>query len=191
MFLERGNDNITYDPQVDGYSSGVFWTTVTGTPAISSTFLRFNAASAYTLSRHTLFMDMEFSLTVPTAPTLGDARKWGMFMPALGNRGACYFEISGTTFRVRAYDNNGTTLLVDQTVAWDAAWTATATRYRIAKTERGAQFFINDTLVSGQSMPSTDPLKVVNIPLAVGISNSNADNMDLSYLMLRGISNLT
>lgn len=191
MFLERGNDNLTYDPSIDGYSAGVFFSTGSGTPAVSGGLLRLNAASVYTVSRYTTSLDMEFKLTVPAIPTSGDSRKWGMFLPATGNKGACYFEISGATFRVRMYDNNGTTLIIDQTIAWDAAWTATAVRYRIAKTARSAQFFINDVLYSGQVMVESDPPANVNIPVAIAVVNGNADNMDMTYLMIRGVSNLT
>jgi hypothetical protein len=191
MFLERGNDNLTYDPTVDGYTSGVFWTTVTGTPAISTTFLRFTSADAYTVSRYTKDIDIEFVFKVATNPTAGHARKWGLFLPAMGNRGACYFEVSGTTFRTRSYANNGTTLLLDAAVTWDsAAWLNTATRYRIRKSAGSVEFFINDVSVSQQVR--VDPVVPVdvNIPLAIAISNGVADNLDLASLMLRGASNL-
>lgn len=191
MFLERGNDNLTYDPQVDGYTSGVFLATVTGTPAISTTFLRFTSASAYTVSRYTKDIDIEFVLTVATDPTAGHARKWGLFLPAMANRGACYFEVSGATFRVRSYANDGTTLILDQAVTWDStAWLNVATKYRIRKSAGSVEFFINDVSVVGQSRVDPTVPVDVNIPLAIGISNGVADNLDLSSLMIRGASNL-
>ena len=184
MFLERGNDNLTFDPQVDGYTSGVFFNTVAGTPAVTSNVLRLNTASVYTLARFTVSMDMEFVLTVPTDPTSGDVRKWGLFLPSLGDRGACYFEIAGDKFYVRFFDNAGVELL-SQEVAWDSgAWTGNPIAYRIAKTDRGARFYVDGTQVAQQTMPETTPLKTVNIPLAVGIKNNNADNLDLTSLTL-------
>mgnify|MGYP006921294973 CR=1 FL=1 len=190
MFLERGNDNLTYCPVVDGYTSGVFWTTVVGTPAISTAFLRFTNASAYTVSRYTKDLDIEFVLTVPVAPTGGQARKWGLFLPCMGNRGACYFEVAGAVFRVRSYANDGTTLLVNQVVTFDPAWATAPIAYRIRKSAGSVEFFINNVSVSQQFMVDPAVPVDVNIPLAIAIDNGTADNLDLTSLMLRGASNL-
>lgn len=59
--------NFNYDPQRQGYDTGL-WKTITGTPAISGTKLRFTSAKAVQYA-DCLRGDYKFKVTVPAAPT--------------------------------------------------------------------------------------------------------------------------
>ena len=59
---------FNYEPLRDAFTSGTFWKTLTGTPAISTSFLRFVTAKAIMLL-DMLRGDFKFLLTVPATPT--------------------------------------------------------------------------------------------------------------------------
>lgn len=192
-YVERLLTSFAYDPQVDGYTTGVFWNTVAGTPAVTSNLLVFEPAEeAASLASITEHVDIEFVLTVASAPASGDARLWGLRNPSMGNRGAAYFEIAGAVFRVRLYAEDGTTLLLDKEITWDAAWNNTPTRFRVQIGQAGARFWINDVL---QPLCVVDNLLATmpKIPLRVDIKNGtgSAGNLSLSSLMVRYAATLS
>lgn len=59
--------NFNYDPQRQAYDTGL-WKTLTGTPAISGTKLRFSSAKAIQYG-DCLRGDYKFNVTIPAAPT--------------------------------------------------------------------------------------------------------------------------
>lgn len=59
--------NFNYDPQRQGYDTGL-WKTITGTPAMSGTKLRFTSAKAVQYA-DCLRGDYKFKVTIPAAPT--------------------------------------------------------------------------------------------------------------------------
>lgn len=189
VYIVGDNVNFTYDPQIAQYDT-TFWRSVTGTPAISTTFLRFTSARAASFSQYR-YGDIEFTLTIPAVPTASDVRAWGFSCPNLGNRGRIEFQIVDTVFSVVAYDNAGN-VEISQAITWDAAWTATAVRYRIQWGKEGIKFLINDTVVAkGENRGNSVNPEVPDIAQALHIRNGNADNMDMTAIVVRNVQALT
>lgn len=178
--------SFVIDPQVYGYDTTNLFTTVTGTPAISSNKIRFTSAEARTKAQY-LFGEFVFRMTVPVQPTAGQARTWGLVGVAVGNRGSVRFNVTDDVFSVLAYDNDGT--LIQQIVLpWDSDWTAVATDYRIAWSESGVTFKVVGSTSAHIAQANIQfGLKHVNIPQFLVVSNGTADNMDVTYITLNNV----
>jgi len=180
--ISRMNGILLYDPQFSGYDI-TFWNTLSGFPTIVSNKLRLNTCEilSFPILRNG---DVEFTLTVPTAPTSGDTRTWGLKSPIFGNRGRIEFSISGATFSIVGYDELGTTAFISQTVPWDAGWTNTATRFRVRWSNSEIQFLVNDSVVARGAF-QVGKLTLTSLPLSIHINNGNADNLDVSAVVVR------
>lgn len=195
-FIQQGLDSFSYVPARDSYNSGEVLATITGTPAISgsgaSAVLRLTSASVAGVAAFVGNVHATFRLNVPTAPTSGDVRKWGLRNPGNGDRNAIMFEISGTTFRAAIYDTSGS-LLYSKTITWDAAWSATDVAYTIQATPNEIRFLINDVLQPqcNFEIPITSHHLTMHSPLFFYVFNDEADNMDLSAIHVLKASNLT
>ncbi len=189
-------DGYIYDPVIKGYDTN-FWSSIVGTPTVSGTaltkVLQFNSQSAASYLLH-CFVDIEFGLTVPVAPTAGHSRQWGLIAPAQLNQGgaavtgALYFDITGTAFTFKVVDNLGNVL--SKTLTWAAGYTNTFTRFRIRWESDRIQVLINDVVVATvDEMNLTDSATIVQgIPknsLPIYINNGVADNELLSYIQVR------
>ena len=169
-------DGYTYDPVIKQYDT-VFWKTTTGSaPAMSSTKLRFtsNAAASFILHK---FGDFEFALNIPTTPSVGEAKHWGLRLPSGDSQGAIYFEISGATFQCVSIDDGGTSQTT--TLTWSAAYTATETEFRFIWDEDRVVFMINGTIVA------THTTRVPSNALSLRVVNGDADNVDMGYIAIR------
>jgi hypothetical protein len=172
-------DGYIYDPIIKQYDAS-FWKTTTGTPAMSSNVLRFTSAAAASYLLH-MFADVEFSFTIPTAPTGGDVRQFGFRMPASDALGGVYFDITDTVFSIKVVDNFGVTTTTTP-ITWSAGWTNKAASYRIRWEKDQINAYVNGVVKATISAPITD---IPENALALRIVNGNADNMDLNYLAVR------
>lgn len=187
-------DGYVYDVAIKGLDAN-FWANVTGTPTVSSGKIRLNAAKMASYMLHE-FADVEFLLTIPAAPTAGDVRQFGLKASSATTMGACYFDIAGTVFTAKVFDNQGNSKSV--TITWNAAWTNAATLFRIVWEADRIQFWtgivtagiaaytLNATIASPQDLGSVP----YDIALPVLINNANADNMDLTYLAVRNAAGI-
>lgn len=172
-------DGYLYDPIVKAYDT-TFWKTITGTPAMSTIYLRFTSATAASFLQH-IYADFEVLLNVPVKPTAGDARYWGFRNQATDALGAAYFDISGTAFTAKVVGDDGT--VTSTTLTWnDAAWSAHAIPFRIRWEAQDVNFYINGSLVASISAGTN---KIPNNALEVSIKNGVADNMDMTYMAIR------
>lgn len=179
LIHQNKRDGYTYDCIIKGYDT-TFWKATTGTPAVSTNYLRFTSAAASSYLQH-IFADVEFKLNVPVKPTAGDARSWGLRNPSGDTLGAVYFDISATVFSLKVVDNSGT--VTSTTLTWvDGTYSATATAFRIRWEKDQIIAYINGTIVATVSAPTTG---IPENALALRIVNGNADNMDLSYVAVR------
>lgn len=179
--IVRAGDIFIYDPRTQLYTSGSPITTISGSPAISSSKLRLNAAVIQSQTAMT-FGTLELVLNIPTAPTVGDAREFGLYFMNYGNKARMTFQISGTTFGVSVYDSAGTqTSLI--TCTWNSAWTATDTRFSIYRAERRIIFKANNTIL--YTLDDADLLP--KYPITFYVSNTNADNLDLAAVSIYGL----
>lgn len=168
-------DGYIYDPVVKQYDTG-FWKTTTGTPAMSTVYLRFTSAGSASFLQH-IFADVEFSLNIPTTPSTGEAKVWGLRNLYGDDLGAIYFEITGATFRVISKDDSGSAETTN--VTWVSGWEGADTKYRIRWEPDHVIFYVNGTIVA------THTSKVPSHALAIRILNSDADNVDLEYIAVK------
>ena len=172
VVITRSNDVFLFDAKVSGYDTAV-WKTISGTPAVVSNKIQINAAE---INSHYAFrnVNLEFLLTIQTAPTAGDERQFGLKSANFGNKSALIFYISGANFSARAYDEAGN-LIASYVINWDSNWTNTESRFRISTSERNVFFSINDTIVA-----KFEDVLLTKLPLSVNILNTNADDLLLS-----------
>ncbi len=168
-----------YDPVIKQYDTA-FWKTTSGTPAISSTVLRFTSAAAASYLLHK-FGDFEFAFNVPTTPSAGEAKHWGLRAPSTDTQGAAYFEIAGAVFTCVTCDDAGTAETT--TLTW-SAYQAAATKFRILWEADRVQFMIDGSIVA------THKTRVPSNALPLRIVNADADNCDLSYIKMRHVGEI-
>jgi len=180
--ITRSNEIWFYDPQVDGYSDGDIFKTLSGTPTISSNLLRINAAQIISLSSFRN-SNLEFYLTIPTAPVAGDDKTFGFYNINDGNIGRVEFDITEAVFSAIVYDNEGTEIDT-KVIDWDTDWTATATVYRISISENNIFFAIGDTIVAKfeNGKDITAGTKLSKRPIAIHVANADADNVDITSI---------
>ena len=179
--IRRDADIFLYDAQLDGYSDGDIFATVSGTPAISSNNLRLTSAEIVSV-RAFRNMNVEMYMNIPTAPTAGDDRQFGMKNLNDGNIGRMEFDITGAVFTANVYDREGV-IIESKVINWDTDWTAEDVRYRISFSERLVLFTVDDTIVaryeSGIDHEITADTELSKRPLCIHITNGNADNINI------------
>lgn len=164
------------DFKMRGYSTG-FWKSLTGTPAIVSNKLRLNAdeiASYYQI----LFGKIDFAVNVPTTPSAGEAKKIGFLNPGAPTLGSAYFEIAGAVFKAVSYDDDGnaeTTVLTWDGEASEQVFTIEWDRGHIIFSRAGTVVAIHKT-------------RVGKIPQAIYLINSDADDTDVGYVLVKDAS---
>lgn len=164
-------EGYVYDVIIKQYDTS-FWKSTTGTPAVSGTKLRFTSAAAASYLQH-IFADVEFALNVPTTPSGGEAKLWGLLDPSSNRLGGAYFEIAGAVFKAVTYDYGGT--VQSTTLTW-SSYEAVETFFRIKWEADQVRFLINDVVVA------THNTRVPSQALALRIINGDADNTDLGYV---------
>lgn len=197
--IDRQNESFVYDPSVDGYNAVVtFWKTYSGSdPTIVSSKLRINGSKIVSYSYYR-YLESEFVLNIPAVPTAGDNRSWGFEIPNLGNRGRIAFKIVDDVFSAVVYNAAGTAIIT-QTIPWNQngeTWNGAATKYGIRVTPSGVYFLINGIIyakaaMQGLTVKTSTTNNLSDLPLRVCISNSNADNVDATAIILKNIATLS
>lgn len=131
---------LFYDPFLYDYDK--FFLTISGNPTIVNGKMRINAAKVNT-SEMVMFGSITMSISIPTAPTAGDSRIWGIYSRAYGNRNAAYFFISGTNFYVRTY-NDDSSVFEQRTIPWNSDWTNTSVKWQIRWTIDKIEFYADN-----------------------------------------------
>lgn len=167
-------DGYRYDPVVKQYDSS-FWKTTTGVPSMSGNVVRFTSAAAASYIQH-VYADIEFALNVPTTPSGGEAKHWGFRSPSSDQGGAAYFKIAGSAFTAETVDDAGN---AQSTALTWSAYEATVTYFRIIWDADGVRFLINGVAVAYHAT------RVPQQALPIRIVNVDADNTDLTYVMVR------
>lgn len=168
----RQRQSWTWDAQRDGYDSAS-WKTLAGIPAISANKLVFNAASAIQKADILMASRITFAATVPTDPTAGDSRSFGL--EALNSGAYIRFKIDGTDFTAECSD--GGSLSDSCALTWDTDWAAAEAEFSIIFLPARVEFFVNGVMAG-----FLDNTKCPKIPLSVCVRNANADAMSVSYV---------
>lgn len=152
-----------------------FWKTIAATVSAASNKIRLASGgniASYTQFKYGIF---RFGLNVPTTPSAGEAKKWGLLMPATPTVGSMYFEITGATFRCVSYDESGNAQTTTATWSGEAA----ETLFEIEWEKDYVIFKLAGTVIASHQT------RVGNISLPLYLINSDADNTDLGYVTIK------
>ena len=152
-----------------------FWKTIAATVSAVSNKIRLasgGAIASYTQFKYGIF---RFALNVPTTPSAGEAKKWGLLLPAAPTVGSAYFEITGATFRAVSYDESGNAQTTTLTWRGEAAET-------LFEIEWEADYVI---FKLAGSVVASHQTRVGSVPLPLYLINSDADNTDLGYITIK------
>lgn len=180
-------DRVVYDPVIRGYDQS-FFKSVSGTPSVSSNKIRLNQAKIASYPQF-LYGDFRFKITIPTTPSTGESKEWGLQLPST-TQGAMFFDIAGATFSFKSYDtdNNATST----TVTWDQkgqTWEAVAITYRILWTEKEIKAYISDG--TAEILVATHESGDNNLPLPLYIDNLNdSDNVDITNIIANKVAKI-
>lgn len=164
---------VLYDPIVRGYDSS-FWKTISGTPAISSSKLRLNAAEINSYAQF-LYGKFAFAVNVPTTPSAGEAKIIGLKNQAGATLGAVYFEIAGAVFTAVSRDDSGTAQTT--TLTWSGEGAEQV--FQIEWEKDNIVFRLAGTVVACHKT------RVGSLPLSLNLKNADADNTDTGYVMVK------
>jgi hypothetical protein len=170
--------SFVYDPARQGLDLNLL-KVVSGTPTVVSNKIQVNAAVllGYADMKRGSFT---YNVTVPTAPSAGNARRFGLFQISTG--AGAFFDVTGTVFSCQVADGTGNTF-TSGPMTWDPAWTNTNTRFCV-KWESGiCTFFGNGRQITAITSASANP----NVSLSLYISNTTADNLLVGAIQADGI----
>ena len=173
-------ESYSYDTAIKGLDA-TFWANVEGTAAASGGKIRVNLDEIASYLQHK-FGRFIFSINVPAVPAAGTARIWGLRNPGAATRGAAYFEqdTNLATIFARSYDNWGT--LQSTTITHDSDWYAREVEYIINWEPDRVQFQVNDS--DGYRTLATHTTSVPTFPLALNISDTVAENLDVGNVLV-------
>lgn len=192
----KQNISFTIDPLVQGYDPS-FWKTLAGTPTVVAGAILLNADEMVSFSGFR-YLDLEFVINVPVAPVAGQAKSWGLKIPSYGNRSRIEFQIVDDVFSVVCYDDYGT-VVVNQTIVWDATWTAANVFFRILVSKLGVKFGVGlvsagkpaflSQLIEGQTINTMSGIP--NNAQMIHVNNTNGDNLQVFGITVRNVESLT
>lgn len=173
--------NFYYDPQRQGYDQST-WKTIAGTPAISSSLLRMNTATAVGYA-DIYSADLTVCATFPLAPVAGQDKRIGF---AQLNKGAYVgFKMLGDKFYIESVSPDTTTVQTE--ITWKATWTAVPVAFRVLWENNQVKFYVkivgdNDEALVGRI---NDTVALPKSSLSLYLHNGDGDNLDISYVDLR------
>ena len=153
-----------------------FWKTIAATVSVVANKIRLASGgeiASYTQFKYGRFI---FPVNVPTTPSAGEAKKWGLLMPGTPAVGSAYFEIAAAVFKCISYDDDGTAETT--IVTWDG-WEAAETLFEIEWEKDYVIFKVAGTVVASHST------RVGQSPLALYADNTDADNTDLGNVTIK------
>jgi hypothetical protein len=152
-----------------------FWKTLANTVTAASNKIRLasgGSVASYTQFRYGIF---RFALNVPTTPSAGEAKKWGLLLPSAVTTGSMYFEIAGAVFKCVSYSDSGTAQ--STTVTWSGE--GAETLFEIEWEPDYVIFKVAGVVVASHQT------RVGTTPLPLYLLNSDADNTDLGYITIK------
>ena len=177
--MSRNFYNFYYDPYRQGYDSTI-WRTLWGTPSIVNNKLILNTATSIHFA-DVLRGQYTFSVNVPSAPSAGHSRSFGLYHPGKG--AYALFDVTGSVFSVKTSDGSNSS---STTITWDSAWTAANIEYAIRWEPGTAKFFVN-----GVRVATISDISVVGVPMSLYVSNNTWDDLSLAYIDCVGLQSYT
>lgn len=151
------------------------WKILTATASVVANKIRITGGGEIASMTQFKYGVFRIALNVPTTPSIGEAKKWGLLLPGAPTIGAMYFEITGATFRAVSYDEDGTAQTT--TLIWGGE--ATEQVFEIEWEKEYVIFKRAGTAVA------THQTRVGNNPLPLYLINSDADSTDLGYITIK------
>ena len=170
-----------YDCTRQGYDTTLL-KTLGGTPTGTGGVITLNAAS-FIAYADVFKEDLTINLTIPTAPTARDDRKWGNAQ--LNNGAYAIFAIEGTVFKCLC-EYQG--VLTEIVIPWNAAWTNVPVDFTIKWNGSSADFLINGVRPNGANIGGVltetfiNDASVPKVAMSTYVDNANADNMLVHYM---------
>ena len=165
----------TYDVAQRGLDAS-FWKTIAATVSVASSKLRLASGGNVASYTQHLYGIFRWLVTVPTTPSAGEAKKWGLILPGTLTTGSAYFEIAGAVFRAVSYDEDGNAQTT--TITWDS-WETVETLFEIEWEKDYVIFKVAGTVVASHQT------RVGSIPLPLYMLNSDADNTDFGSITIK------
>ena len=155
-----------YDALVKGFDNS-FWATVSGSPSFSSPSVLVNNAAIATYVQPNLGI-FNFNLKIPTVPTSGDVRSWGVKNPSTSDEILFVIEDDAFIARVSGQDD----------IVLDSALVSTdAQDFQITWNPESIGFSVD-----GVGVAAFEAL--VTVPMSVYIENQNADDIEMQSVSL-------
>lgn len=175
---KQGQDSprtgFTYSPLLRGLDAS-FWKTIAATVSVVSNKIRLASGgniASYTQFKYGIF---RIPVNVPTTPSAGEAKKWGLLLPDAATVGSMYFEITGSTFRAVSYDEDGNAQTTTLT------WGGEATE-QVFEIEWEPDYII---FKRAGTVVATHKTRVGSVPLPLYLINSDADNTDVGAITIK------
>jgi len=169
----KPRDAVIYDVKVRGYDTS-FWKTISGAPSVESNKLRINAAEISSYYQF-LFGIFNFAVNIPTTPSAGEAKKIGLINPSSPTLGSMYFEIAGEVFKAVSYDDDGNAETTTLTWSGEGSEQIFSIQW-----ERNFIIFSLDGAVV-----ATHKTRVGKIIQMLNLTNEDADNVDVGYVLVK------
>lgn len=164
-----------YDVLTRGFDTS-FWKELATTLSLASNKIRMASGGSITSYTQFKFGKFEIALNVPTTPSTGEAKKWGLLIPGSVAKGSMYFEIAGAVFTAVSYDDDGTAQTT--TLTW-SSYENTESLFQIEWEDDYVIFLIDGVHVA------THKTRVGKNPLPLYLLNGDADNVDLGYISIK------
>lgn len=186
--INNENKSHVYDPSIVGLPASKY-KTISGTPSAATGDLNFNSSEICGLAYYK-FLDIAFYLTIPTAPTAGHSRAWGLKSLAGGNKGRIEFVVDGADFKATAYDNDGTE--IDTVIIpWDSDWTNENIEYKIRWTDGVIQFYVNGYCYAKMALTQEDGnVRPPSLPLCEHLLDAVGDSPLLDRTVFNNIRHM-
>ena len=180
--------NFYYDPARQGYDT-TLWKTLSGTPGIVSSDLDLNAAGILYYG-DIKDGDFTFDLVVPTVPSPGDTRIWGLAQA--NSQIAIAFMISGVDFNAVIMNEDGSTC-TKLITTFEPGWAAAPIKYKISWKGSYVYFYVDGVLkaeFNDGDVDDSDPLVKVTIPkvaLSPTVINGVSDDLLIKDIQFQHI----
>ena len=171
-------EHFLYDPTILGFSDHYF-SVATGSPTVTSDAVRLDETTIYSRpgyagGEHT------FELNIPSAPSGGDDRSWGLQSPSDTSNYVIKFEISGSDFQAITKDEDGNTTTTD--ISWNS-YDGSDVKYKIIWKRNYIEFQIDGQQVAHHAQRVGDAVPEF-YPIPQFIKNANADSTDMKRVLV-------
>ena len=168
-------NSFYYDPIRQGYDTNL-WRTLSGAPGVTGGRLSVNHGSIVHYGDITKG-EITFNVTVPDSPGGNDDRVFGLSAQNSANYIAF---VIGSTLNCETV--NGSNSTTSANIAWNSAWNAVNTVFKIRWEAGTAKFFINDTQVyaiTDDSVPAG--------PMSLYIADDSNAGMTFGDIVAKGV----